>query len=55
MHNYAKPNDTRGIQLMNRCAHQVFAAIPDCVFAIGASDEYRYDAVVACAIAHTLY
>ncbi len=41
-HNYNKPQDDRGIDLMNRCAMEVMKRCGDIVFAIGASDEYSF-------------
>ena len=41
-HDFRKPNDERGLQLMNRCAHEVFSKFADVVFAIGMSDEYSF-------------
>ena len=42
-HNYAKPNDRRGIDLMNRCAKQVLLEFPgDLIMAYGQSDEYSF-------------
>lgn len=41
-HDFHKPNDERGLQLMNRCAQEVFTKFADVVFAIGMSDEYSF-------------
>eukprot|EP01094_Clydonella_sp_ATCC50884_P025207 TRINITY_DN6541_c0_g1_i1.p1 TRINITY_DN6541_c0_g1~~TRINITY_DN6541_c0_g1_i1.p1 ORF type:complete len:262 (-),score=84.93 TRINITY_DN6541_c0_g1_i1:281-1066(-) len=41
-HGFEKPNDKRGLDLMNACAMRVFTSYPDCVFAIGSSDEYSF-------------
>ncbi len=42
-HKFAKPNDVRGLRLMNRCAEEVFRKFSEVVFAIGMSDEFRCD------------
>ncbi|OBZ91808.1 putative tRNA(His) guanylyltransferase [Choanephora cucurbitarum] len=41
-HNFAKPNDRRSIDLMNRCAIEVMKDIKDIVLAYGQSDEYSF-------------
>ena len=41
-HQYTKPNDIRGLQLMNECAQQVLKSVPDCICAYGQSDEYSF-------------
>jgi tRNA(His) guanylyltransferase len=41
-HNFAKPNDRRAIDLMNRCAIEVMKDIKDIVLAYGQSDEYSF-------------
>ncbi|KAF2075439.1 hypothetical protein CYY_003268 [Polysphondylium violaceum] len=41
-HEYSKPNDDRGLNLMNRCALEVFKEFPDIVIAFGESDEYSF-------------
>ncbi|KYQ90762.1 tRNA-histidine guanylyltransferase 1 [Tieghemostelium lacteum] len=41
-HEYQKPNDERGIQLMNRCAFEVCQEFTDIVIAFGESDEYSF-------------
>lgn len=41
-HNYEKPNDARGIGLMNRAAQAVLENFPDIWFAYGQSDEYSF-------------
>jgi tRNA(His) guanylyltransferase len=40
-HNFAKPNDRRAIDLMNRCAIEVMKDVKDIILAYGQSDEYR--------------
>ena len=37
-----KPNDLRGIQLMNRAAREVIEQFKDVVLAYGQSDEYSF-------------
>ncbi|RHY43527.1 hypothetical protein DYB38_010198, partial [Aphanomyces astaci] len=39
-HGYAKPNDARGLHLMNRCAKAVMQEFGDIFLAYGQSDEY---------------
>jgi len=41
MHEFKKPNDVRGLSLMNAAARSVMEAYPDVVLAFGESDEYR--------------
>ncbi|KAF0700773.1 Aste57867_8726 [Aphanomyces stellatus] len=41
-HGYAKPNDARGLHLMNRCAKSVMAEFGDVVLAYGQSDEFSF-------------
>ncbi|EFA86333.1 tRNA-histidine guanylyltransferase 1 [Heterostelium album PN500] len=41
-HDYAKPNDDRGLNLMNRCALEVCKEFTDIVIAFGESDEYSF-------------
>ena len=41
-HAFHKPQDDRGIDLMNRCAAEVMRRCPDIVLAIGASDEFSF-------------
>jgi tRNA(His) guanylyltransferase len=41
-HKYQKPNDIRGIDLMDECAKAVFREMPDIVLAYGQSDEYSF-------------
>ncbi|KAL0141789.1 tRNAHis guanylyltransferase-domain-containing protein [Mucor lusitanicus] len=41
-HNFAKPNDRRAIELMNRCAIEVMKDIKDIILAYGQSDEYSF-------------
>lgn len=38
---FEKPNDRRGIDLMNAAAKAVLKELPDIVIAYGISDEYR--------------
>ncbi|KAL7069422.1 putative tRNA(His) guanylyltransferase [Cryptosporidium serpentis] len=40
-HNYDKPNDKSGLDLMNRAAESVMKKISDIIIAYGQSDEYR--------------
>jgi tRNA(His) guanylyltransferase len=42
MYNYEKPNDLRGLLLMNRAAEDVVKAFPDIWLAYGQSDEYSF-------------
>ena len=49
-HKFAKPNDVRGLRLMNRCAEEVFRKFSDVVFAIGMSDEFRYVGIYECTV-----
>ncbi len=41
-HNFAKPNDDRGLSLLNHCAQQVMENFKDIVVAYGQSDEYSF-------------
>jgi tRNA(His) guanylyltransferase len=41
IHGFEKPNDIRGLDLMNAAARSVMEAYPDVVLAFGESDEYR--------------
>ncbi|KAJ3276110.1 tRNA-histidine guanylyltransferase 1-like [Terramyces sp. JEL0728] len=41
-HNYKKPNDSRGISLMNACAMEVMKEFNDIILAYGQSDEYSF-------------
>ena len=41
-HAFAKPNDARALQLMNRAAATVMEAFPDVRLAFGESDEYSF-------------
>jgi tRNA(His) guanylyltransferase len=41
-HGYAKPNDPRGLAVMNDAARAVLRAFPDIVVAYGQSDEYSF-------------
>ncbi|KAK6587869.1 hypothetical protein RS030_81318 [Cryptosporidium xiaoi] len=40
-HDYNKPNDKDGLDLMNRCAENVMKSLGDIVISYGQSDEYR--------------
>lgn len=42
LHNYAKPNDDRGLQLMNKAAQYVMAELSEIVLAYGQSDEFSF-------------
>jgi len=39
-HNYAKPNDSRGLSLMSKAASEVCKSVPGFILAYGQSDEY---------------
>ena len=41
-HGFTKPNDKRGLQLMNACALSVVREVPDIEIAYGESDEYSF-------------
>lgn len=41
-HKYEKPNDLRGLQLMNQCAMKVMETYVDIWIAFGESDEYSF-------------
>lgn len=41
-HEFAKPNDLRGVELMNHCAKCLLCDFPDVLVAIGHSDEYSF-------------
>ncbi|KAH9101985.1 hypothetical protein LEN26_015610 [Aphanomyces euteiches] len=41
-HGYAKPNDARGLHLMNRCAKTLMHEFGDIFLAYGQSDEYSF-------------
>ena len=41
-HNYDKPNDVRGINLMNFCAKECMNTYADCCLAFGESDEFSF-------------
>ncbi|XP_047411772.1 probable tRNA(His) guanylyltransferase isoform X1 [Sciurus carolinensis] len=41
-HNFAKPNDSRALHLMNKCAQTVMEELEDIVIAYGQSDEYSF-------------
>jgi tRNA(His) guanylyltransferase len=42
VHKYDKPNDDRGLKLMNKCAEAVMTEFTDIVIAYGESDEYSF-------------
>ena len=42
LHGYEKPNDLRGISLMNKAAEDVIKAFPEIWIAYGQSDEYSF-------------
>ncbi|CAH6786484.1 probable tRNA(His) guanylyltransferase [Phodopus roborovskii] len=41
-HSFAKPNDSRALQLMTKCAQTVMEELEDIVLAYGQSDEYSF-------------
>jgi len=41
-HAFAKPNDVRALDLMDRAARSVMEEYEDVVLAFGESDEYRF-------------
>ncbi|XP_057631211.1 probable tRNA(His) guanylyltransferase isoform X1 [Chionomys nivalis] len=41
-HNFVKPNDSRALQLMTKCAQTVMEELEDIVIAYGQSDEYSF-------------
>ena len=41
-HGYTKPNDLRGLSLMNRCAKEVMNQFNDITISYGESDEYSF-------------
>lgn len=41
-HGYSKPNDLRGLSLMNRCAEEVMSQFNDITISYGESDEYSF-------------
>nr|XP_014698205.2 probable tRNA(His) guanylyltransferase isoform X1 [Equus asinus] len=41
-HNFAKPNDSRALHLMTKCAQTVMQELEDIVIAYGQSDEYSF-------------
>jgi tRNA(His) guanylyltransferase len=41
-HNFKKPNDKRGLDLMNKCAQKVIETFSDIILAYGQSDEYSF-------------
>ena len=45
-HAFARPNDIRGLSLMNACAEACMVEFKDIVLAYGQSDEYRYVSIV---------
>ena len=42
MHNFVKPNDERGLRLMDRAAQALMDEFKDIILAFGESDEFRY-------------
>lgn len=42
VHRFAKPNDSRGLELMDHAAVSLMREFPDIVLGFGQSDEYRY-------------
>lgn len=42
VHNFERPNDKRGLDLMSRAAASVFEDLHDLCFAFGHSDEYSF-------------
>ncbi|CDW89535.1 trna guanylyltransferase [Stylonychia lemnae] len=42
LHNFEKPNDIRGLQLMNKCAKEVMKSFTEIIIAYGDSDEYSF-------------
>lgn len=42
VYGFERPNDKRGLDLMNAAAHAVMQALPDITISYGVSDEYRY-------------
>ncbi|XP_043925263.1 probable tRNA(His) guanylyltransferase isoform X2 [Protopterus annectens] len=42
IHDFAKPNDDRALQLMSKCAESVMQELEDIVLAYGQSDEYSF-------------
>lgn len=42
IHNFAKPNDLRALQLMDHAARNVMEEYPDIVLGFGESDEFRF-------------
>ena len=41
-HGYSKPNDLRGLSLMNKCAEEVMNQFNDITISYGESDEYSF-------------
>eukprot|EP00347_Sterkiella_histriomuscorum_P017049 403350856 len=41
-HNFEKPNDIRGLQLMNKCAKEVMKQFTEIIISYGDSDEYSF-------------
>eukprot|EP01103_Thecamoeba_quadrilineata_P016875 TRINITY_DN5782_c0_g1_i1.p1 TRINITY_DN5782_c0_g1~~TRINITY_DN5782_c0_g1_i1.p1 ORF type:complete len:259 (-),score=28.12 TRINITY_DN5782_c0_g1_i1:23-799(-) len=41
-HSFEKPNDTRGISIMNKCATEIMKSFTDIEVAYGESDEYSF-------------
>jgi tRNA(His) guanylyltransferase len=42
IHTFAKPNDSRALQLMDHAARSLMDEYPDIILGFGESDEYRY-------------
>lgn len=42
IHKFTKPNDIRGLNLMNRAASVVLENVPDIILGYGQSDEYSF-------------
>lgn len=42
LHEYRKPNDIRGLELMNHCASTVMKEFDDIIVAYGQSDEFSF-------------
>lgn len=49
-HGYLKPNDARGLALMNQCAASVMREWGDIVVAFGESDEYSFVLPPSCGV-----
>lgn len=42
LHKFEKPNDIRGLNLMNKCAKEVMKSFTEIIIAYGDSDEYSF-------------